>query len=233
MSKGFTGFRAEAIGFLAELALNNDRTWFVPRKAEYEALLKTPLEQMCTAVDAEFRARGLPLAANPAKSPFRIYRDVRFSRDKSPYKTNVGASFPWVSEGGGVGGYFHLEPGGIFVGGGMWHPAPSRLAAWRALVVEDRERVHAVVGDPAFVAAFGAVGGDRLKRAPTGYSPDDPDIELLKLKDVVFRHSLADGEVVGPDLPARVASILTDATPLLRLLAGLPGHDAEASWLRD
>ena len=112
MSTGFTGFRPEALGFLVELALNNDRSWFGPRKAEYEALLKAPLERLCSALDVEFRARGIPLAADPARSPFRIYRDVRFSKDKSPYKTNVGASFPWIGNGGGVGGYFHLEPGG-------------------------------------------------------------------------------------------------------------------------
>ncbi len=121
----FQGFRPEALDFLVELALNNDRSWFGPRKAQYEALLKVPLEQLCTAVDAGFRTRDIPLAADPARSPFRIYRDVRFAKDKSPYKTNVGASFPWTGDGGGVGGYFHLEPGGIFVGGGMWHPAPA------------------------------------------------------------------------------------------------------------
>jgi len=147
MSNAFDGFRPEALDFLVELALNNDRSWFGPRKAEYEALLKTPLERLCTALDGEFRARGLPLSADPARSPFRIYRDVRFAKDKSPYKTNVGASFPWTGEGGGVGGYFHLEPGHVFVGGGMWHPAPPRLAAWRAAVSEDPERVHGAIDD--------------------------------------------------------------------------------------
>lgn len=216
-----------------ELALNNDRSWFGPRKAEYDALLKTPLERLCTALDGEFRARGLPLAADPARSPFRIYRDVRFSNDKSPYKTNVGASFPWAGEGGGVGGYFHLEPGGIFVGGGMWHPAPTRLAAWRAAVTGDRERVRAAVEDPAFTGTFGAVDGDRLKRAPTGFAPDDPDIELLKLKDVVFGRPLSDADVLAVDLPVTIAETLSNAMPVLRLLAALPGHETDARWLRD
>jgi uncharacterized protein (TIGR02453 family) len=233
MSTGFTGFRPEALGFLVELALNNDRSWFQPRKAEYEDLLKGPLEALCTALDAEFRARGIPLSADAGRSPFRIYRDVRFSKDKSPYKTNVGASFPWTGEGGGVGGYFHLEPGGIFVGGGMWHPAPARLAAWRSAVVEDRARVHAAIEDAGFRATFGDVGGDRLKRAPTGFSPDDPDVELLKLKDVTFGRPLSDADVLAADLPARVAGTLALALPVLRLLAGLPGHEASAGWLRD
>jgi uncharacterized protein (TIGR02453 family) len=233
MSTGFTGFRPEALDFLVELALNNDRSWFGPRKAEYEALLKQPLERLCTAVDEEFRARDLPLAADPARSPFRIYRDVRFAKDKSPYKTNVGASFPWTGAGGGVGGYFHLEPGGIFVGGGMWHPAPARLAAWRNAVATDPGLVQAAVGDPGFRATFGTVGGDRLKRAPTGFPPDHPDIELLKLKDVVFSCPLADADVLEPDLPATIAMALAQATPVLRLLAGLPGDETPAGWLRD
>ena len=233
MNTGFPGFRPEALGFLVELALNNDRAWFVPRKAEYQRLLKTPLEQLCTAVDEAFRARGLPLSADPARSPFRIYRDVRFSKDKAPYKTNVGASFPWSGEGGGVGGYFHLEPGGIFVGGGMWHPAPARLAAWRAALTGDRATVHAALEDPAFQATFGSVDGDRLKRAPVGYAPDDPDIELLKLKDVTFGRPLAESEVMAPDLPDRLAEMLGAATPLLGLLAGLPGLESPAGWLRD
>src|SRR5262245_48598509 len=99
----FTGFSHEAIQFLVDLADNNDRSWFTPRKSEYERLLKRPLEALCVAVDEAFRARGIPLEADPARSPFRIYRDVRFSKDKSPYKTHISASFPWVEGGGGEG----------------------------------------------------------------------------------------------------------------------------------
>src|SRR5207248_3423051 len=142
------------------------------------------------------RARGVPLAADPAKSPFRIYRDVRFSKDKSPYKTNVGASFPYVDRtpsgeaiaatGRRGGGYFHLSPGEIFVGGGMWHPEPGPLAAWRRLVLEDPARVHAATDDSAFLARFGEVGGERSKRPPAGIPADHPDIALLTLKDVTF-----------------------------------------------
>src|SRR5690242_11834110 len=95
----FDGFSPDAIQFLADLAANNDRAWFQPRKAEYERLLKEPLEALCVALDRQFKRRGIPLSADPARSPFRIYRDVRFSKDKSPYKTHVSASFPWA-EGG-------------------------------------------------------------------------------------------------------------------------------------
>ncbi len=95
----FAGFTPEAIQFLADLARNNDRAWFAPRKADYERLLKEPLEALCVALADRFAARGIPLAADPKRSPFRIYRDTRFSKDKSPYKTNLGASFPWVENG--------------------------------------------------------------------------------------------------------------------------------------
>jgi uncharacterized protein (TIGR02453 family) len=227
----FEGFRPEAVEFLADLAQNNDRAWFQPRKADYERLLKEPLEALCVALDERFATAGIPLAADPARSPFRIYRDVRFSKDKSPYKTNIGASFPYVERGPdgavlpsdihGAGGYFHLSPGEVFVGGGMWHPEKDRLAAWRAAVAGDPERIHAAVEDPAFVARFGSIGGDRLTRVPAGFPPDHPEAELLKLKDVTFGRHLADDEAFARDLPDRLAADLAAAVPVLRLLSTL------------
>jgi uncharacterized protein (TIGR02453 family) len=139
----FTGFSRDAVQFLVELALHNERSWFQPRKAEYERLLKEPMEAMCRALAERFEADGLPLRADPTHSPFRIYRDVRFSADKSPYKTHVSAGFPWTGDGGGVGAYFHLQPGEMLAGGGMWHPEPAQLAAWRQLVANDFDKVEA------------------------------------------------------------------------------------------
>jgi uncharacterized protein (TIGR02453 family) len=219
----FTGFRPEAIQFLADLAANNDRAWFQPRKADYERLLKGPLEALCVALAERFEARRIPLTADPGRSPFRIYRDVRFSKDKSPYKTNLGAGFPWTGGGGASpGGYFHLAPGEIFIGGGMWHPEPVTLAAFRRLVDADAARVHAVVDDPAFVEAFGGLTGSSLTRVPKGYAADHPDAELLKLKDVGFSRRLSDADVSSPGLPDRLADTLAIGVPLMRLLASLP-----------
>jgi uncharacterized protein (TIGR02453 family) len=233
MGSEFRGFGPDALGFLVELGLNNERSWFQPRKGRYEALLKEPLEALCAALDKELRARDVPFRADPARSPFRIYRDVRFSRDKAPYKTNVGASFPWAGEGGGVGGYFHLEPGAGFTGGGMYHPSPARLAAWRNAIVTEREAVHAAIEDPAFVATFGPVNAESsLKRAPSGFDPGDPDIELLKLKDVIFGRPLSDADVESPDLPVLLADSLAASVPVMRFLANLPGLDEPSSWLR-
>lgn len=227
----FAGFAPEAIQFLADLADNNDRAWFTPRKADFERLLKAPQEALCVALADRFAARGIPLLADPVKSPFRIYRDTRFSKDKSPYKRHLGASFPWVeSEApepgrvGGPGGYFHLEPGEIYVGGGMWHPERERLEAWRQLVDRDPTRVHEAIDDPAFIAAFGEVsahGDHRLKRVPAGYAPDHPEAELLKMKDVVFGRRLPDVVVTSPDLPDVIAESFATAMPVLSLLARL------------
>ena len=143
----FTGFTPAAIQFLADLAENNDRAWFQPRKAEFERLLKDPLEAMIAALSDRLAARGVPMLADPKRSPFRIYRDTRFSKDKSPYKTHLGASFPWIetapgtSAGGdhderahGNGGYFHFQPGEMYVGGGMWQMEKPRIDAFRAAV---------------------------------------------------------------------------------------------------
>jgi len=219
----FMGFRPEAIQFLADLAANNERDWFTPRKADYERLLKGPLEALCAALDGAFRTRGLPLTADPARSPFRIYRDVRFSKDKSPFKTNIGANFPWAGDGEGrSGGYFHLSPGEIFVGGGMWHPEPARLAAFRTIVDREPGRIHAIVEAPGFAATFGDLMGNRLTRVPKGFPADHAEAELLKLKDVGFWRPLSDRDVGSAQLTELIADTLDIGRPLLQLLASLP-----------
>jgi uncharacterized protein (TIGR02453 family) len=222
----FSGFSREALQFLVELAANNERAWFQPRKADYERLLKQPMEALCAELRDRFEARSIPLVADPARSPFRIHRDTRFSKDKSPYKTAAAARFPWKD--GGPGGYFSLRPGEIFVGGGIWHPERSVLAAWRAAVASRPAEVHAALDDPAFVRTFGTVDGDRLTRAPAGSPADHPGIELLKLNDVTFGHRLADETALSPDLPDVLAEAFSDALPVLRLLASVAASSEPA-----
>ena len=232
----FAGFSRDGVQFLADLAEHNDRAWFQPRKAEYERLLKEPLEALCEALAKGFAARGVPMSADPRRSPFRIYRDTRFSKDKTPYKTHVSASFPWVGgaadgspdtvrerEGpGGVGGYFHFQPGEIYVGGGMWHPEPTRLVGWRSVVANDPAGVRRAIDDPRFVKEFGAVHGDSLKRVPSGFPPDHPEADLLKLKDVTFGRRMSDDEALSARLPDIIVESFATASPVLALLAGLP-----------
>lgn len=213
----FEGFRPEAITFLAELAANNDRTWFTPRKGEYERLIKEPLEALCVALAGRFETRGLPLIADPARSPFRIYRDVRFARDKSPYKTAASARF--MAPGGGPGAYFHLEPGEIYAGGGLYHPEPAVLASWRRLVDTDASSIRSAIGDPAFTAVYGALAGDRLMRVPAGFAKDHPDADLLVLKDMIFTTRLSDADVLSPSLPDTLADVYAAAGPVWGLLS--------------
>ena len=232
----FTGFRPEAVEFLAELAANNERAWFQPRKAEYERLLKEPLEALCAALGKRFQGRGIPMQADPAKAPFRIYRDVRFAKDKSPYKTNIGASFPWAGEDAGdvdgrsrtanvhsSGGYFHLSPGEIYVGGGYWHPEKPWIDDFRRRIVADPAAFHALIDAPTFKSTFGELSRDGhvLQRVPTGYAADHPEAEILKLKDVIFGRRLSDTEAQSAKLPDTVADVFAAAVPLLRYLAAI------------
>ena len=230
----FTGFRPETIQFLADLAANNERDWFQPRKAEFERLLKEPLEALCVALEEQFRARGIPLHADPAKSPFRIYRDTRFSKDKSPYKTAVSASFGWAGDGVDAaagrshtenvhasGGYFHLQPGEIYVGGGVWHPDSAWLTAFRRRLVDNLAGFQAIVEAPEFKDEFGKVGddGESLKRVPPGFPADHPAADLLRLKNVTFGRRLADADATSPNLPVIIADSFAAGTPLMRYLA--------------
>lgn len=235
-TSAFTGFRPEAIDFLAELAANNDRDWFAPRKGDYERLLKGPMEALVAALAERLAARDIPLQADPKRSIFRIYRDTRFAKDKSPYKTHLGASFPWLErspDGGAVvaeamahanGGYFNFQPGEMYVGGGMWMPEKARLDAFRRAIVDDPDRVRAALEEPGFVAAFGAVSAhEHLKRVPTGLPADHPMADLFRYKDVVFGRRLADDEVLSPALPDTLADAFAAGMPVFRLLATIHG----------
>lgn len=232
---GFSGFPPAAIQFLADLAQNNDHAWFQPRKAEFERVLKEPMEAMIAALADSLASKGVPMLADPKRAPFRIYRDTRFSKDKSPYKGHLGATFPWVEDspgtetGGGHderaygnGGCFNFQPGEMYVGGGMWQMDKPKLEAFRAAVRDEPARVQAALEAPAFVAWFGgAHGHDELKRFPSGYPQDHPLARMFLWKDVVFGRRLSDDEVLAPDLPGRLAQGFATATPVFRFLQGL------------
>ncbi len=230
----FSGFRPEAVDFLAELAQNNDRAWFQPRKADYERLLKEPMEALVTALAERFEARRLPLQADPKRSISRIYRDTRFAKDKSPYKPNIYARFPWIGPGTdhdasderahGASGYFSVMPGESYVGGGMWMPERPRLDAFRAAILDEPDRVRAALEDRGFLAEFGPVHShDSLKRVPPGYPPDHAMADLFRYKDVIFGRNLSDDEVHSPSLPDILADAYAAALPVFRFLGTL-GH---------
>jgi uncharacterized protein (TIGR02453 family) len=225
----FTGFRPEAIQFLADLAENNDRSWFQPRKGEYERLLKEPLEALIAALAERFAARRIPLRADPAKSPFRIYRDVRFSKDKSPYKTHIGGYIPLKRAGRKATDlpmplYFHIGADGakteLFAAAGHYMMEPDSLARFRAAVADPKrgKEIEKLLAGLA-KKGFPSHSHGKLQRVPKGFEPDHPRAELLKLK----------GLTVGfPDIPKK---LVTSSKLVIWLTNGCKTAAPLVEWL--
>jgi uncharacterized protein (TIGR02453 family) len=180
--------------FLTQLRRNNRRAWFLKHKAEYEEFARQPSLRFITDLRLRLREISPWLVANPKPvggSLFRIYRDVRFSKDKSPYKTHIGMHFRHASTSETVHGpglYLHLEPGQCFLAGGVWQPDPRSLARIRdAIAWKPDEWRKAKRGQE--------LGGDILSRAPRGYPADHPLVEDLKRKDFVASVDLSDAQV--------------------------------------
>jgi uncharacterized protein (TIGR02453 family) len=232
MMESFRGFGRGALTFLRQLKRNNKREWFQANRETFDNEVLVPLKLLVEELDVRFASFAPEFVGDPKRSIFRIYRDVRFSKDKSPYKTHMGASFPWVDGADGAtdvshtdhanGAYFHLQPGENFAGGGMWHASKPVLDAFRKQIVDDEAGVRAALEDPAFIAEFGPVNShESLKRVPPGYPPDHPMADLLRYKDVVFGRRLSDAEIYSPDLPAILADAYAKATPVFTFLSSL------------
>lgn len=185
--------KKSTLKFLKNLKSNNNREWFNENKNRYlEA--KEDFEGFIQELLKNLGKLDEDLANLEAKSSiFRIYRDVRFSKDKSPYKTNFGASF---NKGGRKvafpGYYIHVLPGNIMIGGGLYHPETKLLKAVRQEIDYNDVAFLKIVEDKEFVETYGEVWGDRLKKAPKGYDPNHKMIEYLKMKDFVFMHTMKD-----------------------------------------
>ena len=178
-----THFQPGFFDFLAELKENNSKEWFQANKDRYRKDVQEPLLAFISAFAEPLRSISPHFVADPRPSGgsmFRIYRDVRFSRDKSPYKVHAAAQFRH-REGRDVhapGFYLHLEPGNVFMGSGLWHPDGPTLNAIRSAIVEDPARWREV-------SEGLELGGESLKRGPRGIDPDHPLIDDLKRKDFV------------------------------------------------
>jgi len=210
--------------FLGKLAKNNNRPWFEAHRDEYErarVLFEAFVQELIVGVGRFDDMQGV----TPKNSIMRIYRDVRFSKDKSPYKTGMGAS---LGAGGRTGYrfhyYLHLQPGGdSMVAGGLHMPEPKQLNAFRAAIDRDARRFKSIVAARAFRQAFGELDGERLKTAPQGYERTHPEIELLRLKEVVAVHRFPDERVVAPDLSAQVVKVCAAMKPFLDYLRDVAG----------
>jgi len=215
-------FTREVFQFLGELALNNDREWFAANKQRYEDHVREPSLALVRAMQTPLRKVSKEFIASDRKvggSLMRIYRDVRFSREKTPYKTNVGIQFRH-SAGKDVhapGLYVHIEPGQLFLGAGLWHPDRDALAAIRKAIVNDPKKWKRVSRSPKFLEAW-SLTGESLKRPPRGFDGEHPLIEDLKRKDHIAVAELAADELLSPDLPKLLASRYATAKPYVRFL---------------
>ncbi len=217
----------ELFAFLRELKANNNRRWFETNKQRYEKHVREPLLQFIADFGMRLAEISPYYVADPRRtggSLFRINRDVRFSRDKSPYKTMAGIQFRHENgrDAHAPGFYLHLEPDNVFVGMGMWQPDAPALTKVRDAIVDQPERWQRAVTAEEFRAVF-TQGGDSLKNPPKGYDPNHPLIEDIKRKDFIASASLAEAETCAPDFADRYADLCRRAAPFMEFLTRAVG----------
>lgn len=217
----------ELFQFLKDLRVHNDRDWFNDNKSRYEQHLKEPLldfiadfSPMLADISPHFRA--IPKASGG--SLFRIYRDVRFSKNKSPYKTHAAVQFRHQSakDVHCPGYYLHVEPGNVFVGLGIWQPDSGALAQIRSGITEDPERWNDILSHPDFAGTY-KLTGDSLKRAPKGYDPEHEFIDDLKRKDFIAVAQFDEEFALRPDLIPLLAETWKTGSPFMRFISGAMG----------
>lgn len=208
--------------FLRDLDQNNNRDWFLENKERYEVDVRNPVLKFISDFEPYLKKFAPGFVADPRPvggSMFRIYRDARFSNDKTPYKTHVGVQFRH-KRGKDVhapGFYLHLEPRSVFAAAGLWRPESEPLLKIReAIVAEPDEWKHAI-SNRAF-KKFHTLGGDALKRPPKGFPADHPSIEDLKRKDFICAADLSEKDVCAPDFALRLAEIFQAASPFMKFL---------------
>jgi uncharacterized protein (TIGR02453 family) len=207
--------------FLKNLKKNNNKPWFDDHRKEYENA-KTDFHQLISAIIAGIGKFDAPLSALTAKDcTFRINRDVRFSKDKSPYKTNMGASF---NMGGkklqSAGYYFHVEPGKSFIGGGLYMPMPPLLAKVRQEIDYNFDDWKKIVENKTFATIFkkGVDGIDYLVRPPKGYEETNPAISYLKMKNFIVSKPLTDKDLVDKKLSNEILKTFKAMKPFINFL---------------
>ncbi len=205
--------------FLAGLRQNNQKSWFEAHRSDY-ASARRAFEALVDTLIAEFRQSDRLEGLAALDCIPRIYRDVRFSKDKSPYKTNFGALIgPGGWKSSHLGYYISLEPGGLsMAAGGLYNPEAQQLERFRRSVDRSAGALKRLTGAPEFVRQFGALSGERLKTAPKGYDRAHPEIDLLQLKQITAVRHFADAEVLAPDFAAQAASACRAMRPFLQYL---------------
>lgn len=214
-------FTNKTLSFLRALKRNNRREWFQPRKEEYETHVRAPMVTLLERLAIDMRTFAPELIAEPKVSLFRIYRDTRFSSDKTPYKTHVAARFPLrgVPKGEGAGLYFEIAPGWVWMGGGMYMPTTADLHDIRAQIAATHPRgLHAIVTSPAFKRAAGELHGDRLTRVPLGYRKDHPAVYYLQFKQFLGSCEYEASLATSPRFYPALLKVFKGVAPLVQFL---------------
>lgn len=212
-------FSDRTLKFLRALKRNNRREWFNAHKHEYEAHVRQPMIAMIERLAGDFRELAPELIASPKASLYRIYRDTRFSPNKTPYKTHAAASFPHkrLPKHEGAGLYFHISPDEVWIGGGMYAPQTSQLVAIREHIAGNYTRLQSIVGAPSFRRAI-VLEGERLKRVPRGYAKDHPAAEYLRYRQFIAGRELPAAFVTSPKFYATLIAVFREVMPLTRFL---------------
>lgn len=210
----FAGFPKEALTFFRDLAKNNNKEWFEPRKQLFEEKVKAPMLAVVEAINQELAKVAPDHVADPKKAIYRIYRDTRFSKDKTPYKTHIAANFSHrrLDKHAGAGFYVAVSNQSVDFGGGVYMPGPEQILALRNLFAERHAEFDKLTRAKSFRALVGDVLGDQLARAPKGFPADHPAESLLRRKQwywfVELDPELALSPKLVPELKKRLAALL-------------------------
>ena len=220
-------FGPEFFRFFKELAANNRREWFLDNKTRYEHEVRDPFLRLIADIGPGLRKIEPHYVADPNPnrgSMMRIYRDIRFSKDKRPYNTNVRAHFghAMVNDGSAPAFYLRLEPDGSMIGGGFWRPEPEELKKVRDMIVAEPKAWRRVTSGHHFGTGC-KMAGESLKRAPAGYDPMHPLIEDIKRKDFAVSSGLTDREVCSPNFLELVLERLRATAPFIKFLSSAVG----------
>ena len=202
--------------FLSALKRNNNREWFEVNKQKYLDSLADFTQTVEELISRISQFDQAVAHVDPKKCLFRIYRDVRFSKDKTPYKSHFGA---FITANGknsaGPGYYIHLAPGECFLGGGLYQPSPEVLQRIREAIASDPTDINAIIQQKEFKKTFGGFWQeDALKTAPKGFPKDHPAINLLKLRHFIGDHQLTDEDVLDKKFEEKIAKIFSRLGPL-------------------
>ena len=212
--------------FFKQLAKNNNREWFEQHKPEFKAL-ETEVKQFGEALKDKLNQHD----SIDRFKVFRIYRDVRFSKDKTPYKTHFGLTWHRTKPEFRGGYYLHLKPDDIFLACGFWDPAPADLKRIRQEIDLDGDEYRNLINAPAFKNTWGELQGNAVKTAPKGYAKDHPNIDLLRLKQHIFMIRYTEVEVAAADFMDRLDAALQAVRPFVDYMSAVLTTNADGEPL--